>query len=123
MFSLCSVRTAALDQLTLQSSTCRQSALLEESSELLKQHHNFKTRVLSAEKQSSVSRDVEACQTLSKSTQSPVGHHRQTPDSPLGENLVRSAQVRKHHPDSAAQFLNQKPLCVYLKQNRFFCIV
>nr|XP_040016362.1 nesprin-2 isoform X2 [Gasterosteus aculeatus aculeatus] len=88
-----SVRTAALDQLTLQSSTCRQSALLEESSELLKQHHNFKTRVLSAEKQSSVSRDVEACQTLSKSTQSPVGHHRQTPDSPLGENLVRSAQA------------------------------
>ncbi|KAM8832006.1 nesprin-2a isoform 3-T3 [Spinachia spinachia] len=86
------VRTQALDQLvsSLQSSTLRQSALLEESSELLKRYHNFETRVPRGptEKQSSVSRDVEACQTPSKSSQSPVGHHRQTPDSPLWENHV-----------------------------------
>ncbi|XP_062415634.1 nesprin-2-like isoform X4 [Pungitius pungitius] len=93
-----SVRTQALNQLvsSLQSSTFRQSALLEESSELLKRHHHhFQTRGLRGPggEQSSVSRDVRACQTLSKSTQSPAGVHRQTPDSPLGENPAPHARA------------------------------
>ncbi|XP_031717653.1 nesprin-2a isoform X2 [Anarrhichthys ocellatus] len=103
-----SVRTEALDQLvsSLRSSTFKQSALLEESSKLLKRYHNFQTNVLrgSAEKQSSLSRDVEVFQTLSKSTRSWVGDLRQTLDSPLGENLgIQSpAEQRLHHARAVA---------------------
>ncbi|XP_054474146.1 nesprin-2-like [Anoplopoma fimbria] len=85
------LRTEALDQLvsSLQSSTLKQSALLEESSKLLERYHNFQTYVLrgSTEKQSSLSRDIEVFQTLLKSTQSWVENLRRTLDSPLGENL------------------------------------
>ncbi|KAM6906809.1 nesprin-2a [Lycodopsis pacificus] len=103
------VRTEALDQLvsSLRSSTFKQSALLEDSSKLLKRYHNFQTNVLRgscSEKQSSPSRDVEVFQTLSKSTRSRVGDLRQTLDSPLGENLgIQSpAEQRLHHARAEA---------------------
>ncbi|XP_068564553.1 nesprin-2a [Cebidichthys violaceus] len=96
------VRTEALDQLvsSLRSSTFKPSALLEESSKLLERYHNFQTDVLrgSTEKQSSLSRDVEVFQTLSKPTQSWVGDLRQTLDSPLGENLgIQSPAEQRLH--------------------------
>lgn len=88
---------------SLQSSSLRQSALLEQSSKLLERYHSFHTNVLvgSKEVHSSLSRDIEAFKALSKSTQSWVEDLRlagscgiQTPV----EERLHHAQVRKHCP-------------------------
>ncbi|XP_045916269.1 nesprin-2 isoform X3 [Micropterus dolomieu] len=97
------VRTEALNQLvsTLQSSPLQQSALVKESSKLLERYHNFQTNTLHGfmERQSSLSRDIGAFQSLSKSTQSWFGDLRHTVDSPLGESLDIQSPVeqRLHH--------------------------
>ncbi|XP_037606336.1 nesprin-2-like isoform X2 [Sebastes umbrosus] len=89
------VRTEVISQLvsSLQSSALQQSAVVEESSKLLKRYHNFETNILhgSTEEQSSLSRDVEVFQTLLKSTRCWVGDLRQTVDlvvqSPVEQRL------------------------------------
>ncbi|XP_068433248.1 nesprin-2a [Clinocottus analis] len=92
------VRTETLNQLvlSLQSSTLKQSALLEESSKLLERYHNFQTSVLrgSTEKQSSPSSVVELFQ-----TQSGV----QTRDSPLGANLGIQSPVEQRRHNARAE--------------------
>ncbi|XP_070706002.1 nesprin-2a [Pempheris klunzingeri] len=91
------VRTDALKQLvsSVQSSTLQQSALVEESQNLLERYHSLHTNILrcSTERQSSLNRDDVRFQ-----TQSWVGDLRQTVDSPLGENLGIQSPVEQRIP-------------------------
>lgn len=113
MFFPCRVRTEVINQLvsSLQSSALQQSAVVEESSKLLKRYHNFVTNVQhgSTEEQSSLSRDVEVFQTLLKSTRCWVGDLRQTVDlvvqSPV-EQRLHCARVRKHCHSLSTYLLN-----------------
>ncbi|XP_060907682.1 nesprin-2-like isoform X3 [Labrus mixtus] len=74
---------------SLQNSNLQESPLVEEGSKLLEKYNNVQTNLLggSSEKQSSLSRNVEASRTLSKSTQPSVADLRPTVASVLGESV------------------------------------
>ncbi|XP_062293145.1 nesprin-2 isoform X5 [Scomber scombrus] len=93
-----SVRTKAISQLvsSLQRGTLQQSELVEESTKLLERCHNFQTNALGGcvEQDSSLARDVEVFQALSKFTQSRVED--QPVDSPLKESIQSPVEQRLH---------------------------
>nr|XP_020459524.1 nesprin-1-like [Monopterus albus] len=94
------VRTELLSQLVsaLQNSTLQQSVLVEESSKLLEQYHNFHTNIQcsSKDKQQTLSRDIEVFQALSKSTQAWVEDLRRAADSPLSLGIQSPVEQKLH---------------------------
>uniref|UniRef100_UPI0037E98A37 nesprin-2a n=1 Tax=Semicossyphus pulcher TaxID=241346 RepID=UPI0037E98A37 len=96
------VRTEGLHQLvsSLQSSSLQRSALVEEAGKLLERYHNFETTVLrgSSVQQSSLSRDTEGIQTLTKTL---IGDLSRAVDSPL-ENVGPEERTLQHAPTLSA---------------------